>query len=71
MTLYVNGDTQEAYTETEILQAYQADVAAWHAMNLDGQSVPFEHWINAQCDLVYSSSISTTSRQGRSVPTSR
>jgi hypothetical protein len=44
VTLYVNGDTQEVYTEAEVFKAFGEDVA-------DGQAVTFEQWIEDQRDL--------------------
>jgi hypothetical protein len=49
MTLYVNGDTQEVYTEAEVREAYERDAAQLRA---DGSDlVTLDQWIEDQRDL--------------------
>jgi hypothetical protein len=49
LTIYVNGDTQLVYTEAEVREAYDRDLAQLHA---DGHEVvTLDRWIEDQRDL--------------------
>ena len=51
MVLYVNGDTQDVHTESEVREAYDEDMAQLAASGCAADPPTFEQWIDDQCDL--------------------
>lgn len=49
--LYINVDTHEAYTESEVRQAYDEDTAQLAATEPAAQAPTYEQWLEEQCDL--------------------
>jgi ABC-type phosphate transport system substrate-binding protein len=51
IVLYVNIDGHEAYTEAEVRQSYDDDMAQLAADGSSTQAPMYEQWLEEQCDL--------------------
>jgi hypothetical protein len=49
--LYINIDSHEAYTEDEVRQSYDDDIAQLAADGSAAQGPAYEQWLEEQCDL--------------------
>ena len=51
IVLYINVDTHEAYTEAEVRQAYDDNMAQLAADGIAARAPTYEQWLEEQCDL--------------------